>query len=471
MPTPVGGFRVNLARPHPPSRVVVVATGVDSLTLWTRAPLREARRAELVRLRGLSESMGSPERVELAGVELEVQAHRLRKGSVLAESDFFALIVGPDASHLESTAKIEIRSLKLWGLGWRRAADQAEAVLREVCEPGHALELQVARVDVCVDFQGWAPTPHDRTRFRCQSPNRARYYAAGKRPGWLTREVLLRELGRVREVLAGVDDGADEAELASALERLHRIDPDLFSEYDSAGELTGYTFGRGGAVSARAYDKTREIRKTRRGHMRAVWRRCPEYREGQAVWRLEFQLLREGLRTLEADTEWGWIDLGEWKHLRGRVEAAWRYCTGRWLWHGTRTKDERRHFSKAWRALHEQEIDPGLSTPEPTWRTSLERVTLKGAVLPVHAGLAGYLTSAVAHELEVADDVIHWGEAASRAVQSAVKDATMRGVGLMERAWEKRERIADRRAHLAQRANPARERLELLTTREPGADG
>lgn len=96
--------------------------------------------------------------------------------------------------------------------------------------------------------------------------------------------------------------------------------------------------------------------------MRAVWRRCPEYREGQAVWRLEFQLLREGLRTLEADTEWGWIDLGEWKHLRGRVEAVWRYCTGQWLWHGTRTKNERRHFSKAWRALHEQPIEgaPGF---------------------------------------------------------------------------------------------------------------
>lgn len=462
---------INLYKPHPPSRVVVVATGVDTLTLWTRAPLREARCAELVRARALSESMGAPERVELAGVELEVRPHRLRKGSVLAESDFFSLIVGPDASHLESTAKIEIRALKLWGTGWRRAADQAEAVLREVCEPGHQLETQVARCDVTVDFQGWAPTPSDRARFRCQSANRARYYARRPRPGWESREVLMREVSRAREVLGAVDAETPLDELVSALERLHQIDSDLFSEFDSAGELTGYTFGRGGAVSARLYDKTREILRSRKGHMRAVWRRHPDFREQQQVWRLEFQLMREGLRTLEINTPGGWADLGEWAHLRSRVDAVWAYCSGRWLWHGTRTAKVRRSLSACWRALNEQAIDQGYERPEPCWRTDLERVVLKGAVLPVHAGLAGYLTSAVAHELELADDVIHWGEAAHRAVEAAVKDATMRGVGLMERAWEKRERLADKRAHLRERRHPHARQHELLTTREPGADG
>lgn len=484
--TPSRGFRLNLYRPHPQTRVVVVASGVDTLHLWTRAPVRQERVEELTRLRAMADATDSREVVTLDGAELVVQPHRLRKGSVLLESDFYAVKVAPQATGNDATVTVELRSLELWSRGWRHAADRAERIMRELVQAGAELETQVGRCDVTIDLQGWAPTPHDRARFRCQSPNRARYYARRERPAWEDRRVLAKEVQRcalvVAELGAELEKGEpDLAELVAGLHRLHQVDADLFAEFDQAGELTGYTFGRGGVVSSRLYDKTREVRKTRKGHMRAVWRRCPDFRENQPVWRLEFQLMREGLRTLEVDTPGGWVDLGEWHSLRTRVDAVWGYCTGRWLWHGTRTNTERRNFSHAWRTLHEQTIDHGYQIPlQPvTWRTDLRRIVLEGAVQPVHAGLAGYLSSAVAHELErhaaaraagEARAVIDVHEAARRAVELAVRDAERRGKPVAERAHEKFEALEVKREHLAGRKLRHAAAFETLR-RMPGEDG
>ena len=66
------------------------------------------------------------------------------------------------------------------------------------------------------------------------------------------------------------------------------------SIHEEADEVTGISFGAGNEVSARLYDKTRELLKSGKDYMRPLWAR--EGWNGQEqVWRMEFQIRREGL--------------------------------------------------------------------------------------------------------------------------------------------------------------------------------
>jgi len=111
---------------------------------------------------------------------------------------------------------------------------------------------------------------------------------------------------------------------------------------------TGYTFGRG-HVQARLYNKTREAREKANDAYAALLRA----RHGDAfdaeidVWRLEFQLRREGVKGFrlyappeveddeaEIEAELAAEDLqhvGTLPRFFARLEELWRYLTGRWL--------------------------------------------------------------------------------------------------------------------------------------------
>ncbi len=85
--------------------------------------------------------------------------------------------------------------------------------------------------------------------------------------------------------------------------------------------VTGITFGAGNEVSARLYDKTREIEKSGKDYLKPLWA-AQGWQEGQTVWRMEFQVRREGLP----------------EDLKGPASGSspllgllWRYLTTEWL--------------------------------------------------------------------------------------------------------------------------------------------
>lgn len=85
--------------------------------------------------------------------------------------------------------------------------------------------------------------------------------------------------------------------------------------------VTGITFGAGNEVSARLYDKTVELKKSGKDYLKPLWR-AQGWEEGQTVWRMEFQVRREGLpESLK-------IPASEAVPLFG---ALWQYLTTDWL--------------------------------------------------------------------------------------------------------------------------------------------
>lgn len=85
--------------------------------------------------------------------------------------------------------------------------------------------------------------------------------------------------------------------------------------------VTGITFGAGNEISARLYDKTVEIKKSGKDYLKPLWR-AHGWEEGQTVWRMEFQVRREGLpESLKAPAS-------DTVPLLG---ALWQYLTTDWL--------------------------------------------------------------------------------------------------------------------------------------------
>lgn len=66
------------------------------------------------------------------------------------------------------------------------------------------------------------------------------------------------------------------------------------SIHEEGDQVTGVSFGAGNEVSARLYDKTREILKSRKDYLRPLWAHAG-WNAVEQVWRLEFQIRREGL--------------------------------------------------------------------------------------------------------------------------------------------------------------------------------
>jgi len=90
--------------------------------------------------------------------------------------------------------------------------------------------------------------------------------------------------------------------------------------YES-GQFTGWSFGLGGKLSARLYNKSLELQKSGKTYLYAVWSANGWLGESN-IWRLEFQLRRDPLKEL------GVSELGD---LTPNVDRIWRYCAESWL--------------------------------------------------------------------------------------------------------------------------------------------
>lgn len=98
--------------------------------------------------------------------------------------------------------------------------------------------------------------------------------------------------------------------------RAHQI-----NSHHVQGRFSGWSIGLGGVVAARLYDKTLELERSRKDYLKPLWT-AAGWKEGQTVWRLEFEFKRQALKEL------GVSQIGD---LREALGPLWRYATQTWL--------------------------------------------------------------------------------------------------------------------------------------------
>ncbi|MCK4587674.1 MAG: replication initiation factor, partial [Gammaproteobacteria bacterium] len=93
------------------------------------------------------------------------------------------------------------------------------------------------------------------------------------------------------------------------------------NRYTDKRRFSGFSVGLGGAISARLYDKTLEIEKSKKDFFKPLWIRSG-WDGVSPVWRLEFQFRREVLRQLNIKT---------FDELNDALGGLWEYATHKWL--------------------------------------------------------------------------------------------------------------------------------------------
>ena len=97
---------------------------------------------------------------------------------------------------------------------------------------------------------------------------------------------------------------------------------EAMSLHYSYGQFSGWSFGSGGDIVARLYDKTLEVeKKSRKLYLHELWKAAGWDGESQ-VWRMEFEAKRNALVSLQ---------LPKLAHLLPNQAALWRYLTENWL--------------------------------------------------------------------------------------------------------------------------------------------
>ncbi|RUO39243.1 hypothetical protein CWE22_10860 [Pseudidiomarina aestuarii] len=153
------------------------------------------------------------------------------------------------------------------------------------------------------------------------------------------------------------------------------------AEYRESDEITGFVFGQSGSVMSRLYDKTREIEKSEKFFFRELWTDCG-WSGNDKVWRLEFQLRQEFLKSASQKDPFLLIDV---------KNSIWRYLTQDWLSLRDQTTDSnhsRWPVADSWHALSQATFN---STPA----ADLKRVSFVSypSDKSIFIGALGFLTS------------------------------------------------------------------------------
>jgi hypothetical protein len=251
----------------------VLASGIDSLVLALSLHWRDEKAFQLLAdLKQSAKERGDEEplRVEW-DVDGTIERFRVQPhGKQGAEW----LLVGPDyglaiakamAPGQRPNAMVDIRSEALWTHGADAMVERIKKVLDGL---GAFVELvKPSRLDLCVDLL-----------------IREKDWSAGLKDHFVTRARYI-------------------------------------STHDSNRELSGFSIGRG-VMSARLYDKPREIaEKSGKLWMFGVWG-LPEVPPGHVIVRIECQVRRDVLREGRVNS---------WDDVRRKLRRLWAYCTQRWL--------------------------------------------------------------------------------------------------------------------------------------------
>lgn len=307
----------------------ILRSGVDSLYLSFRGDVRSRLLSQLQEKKELAKAQGRSGKafaaLRLAGIPFKVHA----KGQsmhpfVISNHHFRMRIAGAQAGNVPPLY-IEISSELLSCCGYESSLQAARELAEEVLKDADS--GSISRIDLCVDFTSpidWQSI--DSKRWRCRSNHRT-----------------------------------------------------LYLESD---QLLGNVFGQSGDVSARLYDKTKEIVKSEKFFFKELWQQNGWDGESP-VWRLEFQLRREVLKSCQVLDPDFIIEL---------FNSLWVYHTKHWLsLCEINPKDSNRSrwaLAAEWQTLSEAKFTP--HPVEDIRRLNFESVPSDETIF---VGATGYLTS------------------------------------------------------------------------------
>lgn len=265
-PAPTGAPSCNTA--HANSICKVIRHGIDSLYVSYPGQLSELMEKHLgalkQRAQSDSESVAANAQLSLGEHLFAVLDRGRKRFAYLLDDNWFSIAVSSRAAKAMPLAHVQISSELITAVGIPEAMQHLDAVINRL---GVCGQPTVSRADLFADFI----TDVDFEK----SPKNA----------WVKR-CKKRAL------------------------------------YDDDDRFTGIAFGQGGKISARLYDKTHEILKSKKDYLKPIWA-AAGWQEGQTVWRLEFQVRREALpETVTSSIE---------RFVQHQSIFVWSYCTSEWL--------------------------------------------------------------------------------------------------------------------------------------------
>lgn len=329
------------ARTEEAGQTKVVLTGVDWLELFSLVEPKPALVKTLRELKQRSAELaddGSAERAKwtsAAGIEFEVLGYQTKTKELLLKSDVMDVDLKPDAHGKAPRVYVRVTNRTLWDAGFEGAGDLVLELLREV---NGDEDPQVSRVDLCVDFMGWA----------------------------LTQTSLDNVTGRVR--------------------RRSTVEEPMHNKTHYVGrKLTGYDFG-GGRLKARWYDKTEELKSSGKLWFKPLWREngwVDEETSGP-VCRLEYQIRRDPLKRATVEIDNVESNVSSWSQLKAALDPFWQYLTTWWLsYRLPRTAREKVRIHPRWAVLQAAHF---VSAP----RGELHRHRLDYSLVKTTGQAAGY---------------------------------------------------------------------------------
>lgn len=328
----------------------ILRVGIDSLYLSFQGELSEESSIRLTELKKLAQS-DFPEQESLAQITINEKLFRVsERGSKLfsyvIQNNLYRISIAKLGARRAPLAYVQVSSEILTK---KSLKDIVEEVTNVVEWLGIITELpSISRVDLCADFL----TNYHLWEIEDQD--------------WVTR----------------ADD---------------------IQNHSSKRRYTGTSIGAGGDLSARLYNKTVEMLKKPRPYLDELYLDAG-WDESRDVWRLEFQFMRESLRSLEIQFI---------SDLEDSLSGLWEYATIKWLRHTVPNPmdktQSRWHSSGWWSAM--QAIDWGVGE-------SLSRKPLETGRVPIDRTLfvngISALTSFMARE-----GIIDPYEGTNRYLQSA----------------------------------------------------
>lgn len=245
----------------------ILRAGVDSLYLSFSGSIHPHIEKRLIELKERAQSDSLAEKsqaiFEIQDSQFEVLPRGAARFPYILSDGMYNIRLSSRESEKMPLAAVQIRSQGLTKSGAEEPVHYLESLLREM---GQVQAIKVSRIDLCCDFTS--------------------------------------------DVAFGVV--SDLAWVSRSNKR---------NWYTEGGVFTGFVFGQGSPMSARLYDKTLQIKKSKQDYLRDLWWMLGWDRE-KTVWRLEFQIKRPVLVEL---------GLSSFEDVQSSLGSLWNYATSNWL--------------------------------------------------------------------------------------------------------------------------------------------
>ncbi len=217
--------------------LTVLRAGLDTVEISYAGEISDEVAAELDRLKEHAQLSDSPQKIGMGLLDFYVQPKSFSLWRWRITHPFFSIVARPKAAAGGVVAQVRYSAFGLANEPVESLAFHTRLALDKL---GNLTELAVSRADVCVDFQGWGPTPAEAANVVCAAAYRGTH---GKE-----------------------------------------------------GSVETFQFGK--KTLLRIYNKSEELAVSGKEWLYDVWGQSDAFEREAAVWRVEFQASREVLKEL-----------------------------------------------------------------------------------------------------------------------------------------------------------------------------